>query len=133
MGAPQSLPPLSEAQLEIMNVVWDRGDVTVGEVWKALSAQRKVARNTVLTMLTRLEEKGWLERDSLEHAHRYRATVPRDATLLEMISRLVQTAFKGSAEGLLVALLHGRAVSKEEAARIRAMIDQAEKRGRRRS
>ncbi len=133
MGAPQELPPLSEAQLEIMNVVWDRGDVTVGEVWKALSVGRKVARNTVLTMLTRLEEKGWLERDSLEHAHRYRATVPRDATLLEMISRLVQTAFKGSAEGLLVALLHGRTVSKEEAARIRAMIDQAEKRGRRRS
>ncbi len=133
MGAPQELPPLSEAQLEIMNVVWDRGDVTVGEVWKALSVGRKVARNTVLTMITRLEEKGWLERDALEHAHRYRAAVPREATLGTIISRLVQTAFGGSAEGLLVALLHGRTVSKEEAARIRAMIDQAEKRGRRRS
>ena len=133
MDAPGGLPPLSEAQLEIMNVVWQRGDVTVAEVWKALSAQRKVARNTVLTMLTRLEEKGWLKRDSLEHAHRYRAAVPRDATLGTMISRLVQTAFGGSAEGLLVALLHGRAVSKEEATRIRAMIDEAEKRGRRRS
>jgi BlaI family transcriptional regulator, penicillinase repressor len=132
MKAPGGLPPLSEAQLEIMNVVWDQGDVTVAEVWKALAVQRKVARNTVLTMLTRLEEKGWLERDSLEHAHRYRAAVPRDATLGTMISRLVQTAFGGSAEGLLVALLHGRGVSKEEAARIRAMIDQAEKRGRRR-
>src|SRR5271170_1958221 len=127
MNAPQGLPPLSEAQLEIMNIVWDRGDVTVADVWKSLSAQRKVARNTVLTMLTRLEEKGWLERDSLEHAHRYRALVPRDATLLTMISRLVQTAFGGSAEGLLVALLHGRGVSKEEGARIRAMIDEAEK------
>ena len=59
--------------------------------------------------------------------------VPRDATLGTMISRLVQTAFGGSAEGLMVALLHDRGVSKEEAARIRAMIDQAEKRGRRRS
>jgi BlaI family penicillinase repressor len=133
MEAPGGLPPLSEAQLEIMSVVWDRGDVTVADVWKALCAQRKVARNTVLTMLTRLEEKGWLTRDSVEHAHRYRATVPRDATLGTMISRLVQTAFGGSAEGLMVALLHGRGVSKDEAARIRAMIDQAEKRGRRRS
>ena len=41
-----------------MNVVWERGDVTVADVWKALSDHRKVARNTVLTMLTRLEEKG---------------------------------------------------------------------------
>jgi BlaI family transcriptional regulator, penicillinase repressor len=133
MVVPQGLPPLSEAQLEIMNVVWDRDDVTVADVWKALSAQRKVARNTVLTMITRLEEKGWLERDSLEHAHRYRATVPRDSTLGTMLSRLVQTAFGGSAESLMVALLHGRAVSREEASRIRSMIDQAEKRGRRRS
>jgi BlaI family transcriptional regulator, penicillinase repressor len=133
MDAPKGLPPLSEAQLEIMNVVWDHGEVTVADVWKALSVDRKVARNTVLTMLTRLEEKGWLERDSVEHAHRYRAAVPRAATLGTMLSRLVQTAFGGSAEGLLVALLQDRGVSKEEAARIRAMIDQAEKRGRRRS
>jgi predicted transcriptional regulator len=115
-----------------MNVVWDHGDVTVAEVWKALSTQRKVARNTVLTMLSRLEEKGWLKRETGEHAHRYRATAPRDATLLTMISRLIQTAFGGSAESLMMALLHGRTVSKEEASRIRAMIDQAEKRGRRR-
>jgi len=133
MKAPDPLPPLSEAQLEIMNVVWDRGEATVADVWKALSVHRKVARNTVLTMLTRLEEKGWLHRDAVEHAHRYRATVPRDATLLTMISRLVQTAFGGSAESLMVALLHGRTVSTEDASRIRAMIDQAEKRGRRRT
>ena len=37
--------PLSEAQLEIMNLVWDRGEVTVAEVWKALAARRKLARN----------------------------------------------------------------------------------------
>jgi predicted transcriptional regulator len=132
MDAPHGLPPLSEAQLEIMNVVWDRGEVTVADVWKALSVDRKVARNTVLTMLTRLEEKGWLERDSVEHAHRYRAAVRREATLGTILSRLVQTAFGGSAEGLLVALLQNRSVSKEEAGRIRAMIDQAEQRGRRR-
>ena len=125
-------PPLSEAQLEIMNVVWERGDVTVADVWKALSGRRKLARNTVLTMLNRLEEKGWLRRDAEGHAHRYRATAPRDATLGSMLSRLVETAFGGSTEGLMIALLNSRGVSREEAERIRAMIDQAEKRGRRR-
>ena len=75
------MPPLSEAQMEIMNVVWDRGEATVADVWKVLSARRKLARSTVLTMLTRLEEKGWLSRDEEGHAFRYRAAVPREATL----------------------------------------------------
>jgi BlaI family transcriptional regulator, penicillinase repressor len=128
MSGSEPLPPLSSAQLEIMNVVWERGDATVADVWKALSAHRKVARNTILTMLTRLEEKGWLRRDAQGHAHRYRAAVPREATLGTMIKDLVETAFGGSAEGLMMALLQGRGVSREEAARIRRMIDQAEER-----
>jgi predicted transcriptional regulator len=126
MDEPLERAPLSEAQLEIMNVVWDRGEVTVAEVWKALSGRRKLARNTVLTMLTRLEEKGWLLRDEEAHAFRYRAAVPRESTLGTMIHRLVDTAFGGSAEGLVLALLHGRGVTKEEARRIRRMIEKAE-------
>ena len=126
MNPENSRPPLSEAQLEIMNVVWDRGEVTVADVWKAVASRRKVSRNTVLTMLTRLEEKGWLSCDEEGHAFRYRATVPREVTLGTMIGRLVDTAFKGSAEGLVMALLHGRGVSREEARRIRSMISRAE-------
>ena len=126
MTPEHSRPPLSEAQLEIMNVVWDRGEVTVADVWKAVASRRKVSRNTVLTMLTRLEEKGGLNCDGEGHAFRYRATVPREATLGTMIGRLVDTAFGGSAEGLVMALLHGRGVSREEARRIRTMISRAE-------
>jgi predicted transcriptional regulator len=126
MSPENTRPPLSEAQLEIMNVVWDRGEVTVADVWKAVASRRKVSRNTVLTMLTRLEEKGWLSRDEEGHAFRYRATVPREVTLGTMIRRLVDTAFGGSAEGLVLALLHGRGVSKEEARRIRDMVARAE-------
>jgi BlaI family penicillinase repressor len=119
------LPPLSAAQLEIMNVVWNRGEATVADVWKALGSRRKVARSTVLTMLERLQEKGWLYCDEEGHAFRYRATVPREATLGEVVRRLVDTAFGGSAEGLVMALLHDRGVSKEEAKRIKKMIDRA--------
>lgn len=126
-------PPLSKAQLEIMQIVWHRGEATVAEVWKDLSERRPLARNTVLTTLARLEEKGWLTRDSLERAHRYRAAAPREATLGTMIDRLIDTAFGGSVEGLMMALLEGRGVSKKEADGIRAMIDQAEKRRGRRT
>ncbi|MHC5540329.1 BlaI/MecI/CopY family transcriptional regulator, partial [Singulisphaera rosea] len=66
MSGVEPLPPLSEAQLELMNIVWDHGEVTVAEAWKALTARRKVARNTVLTTLTRLEERGWLRCDTTD-------------------------------------------------------------------
>ena len=55
-----SRAPLSGAQLEIMQVVWDGDGVIVADVWKRLSANRPIARNTVQTMMTRLEKKGWL-------------------------------------------------------------------------
>jgi BlaI family penicillinase repressor len=122
-----TLPALSEAQLEIMDLVWERGEVTVGDVWKALSARRRVARNTVLTMLLRLREKGWLRSRTDSHAHRYQAAVPRDTTLRAMLQRLLDIAFRGSTEGLLAALISRRGVSPEEAERIRALINQAER------
>jgi predicted transcriptional regulator len=125
--ARSELPPLSEAQLEIMNLVWERGEVTVGEVWKTLAARRQVARNTVQTLLFRLKEKGWLRSRTDGHAHRFRAAVPREVTVRTMAQRLVDLAFGGSTEGLLAALLGRRSVSPEEAERIRALIDQAEK------
>ena len=68
MAERSPLPPLSEAQMEIMNVVWNRGEATVADVWKALGSRRKVARSTVLTMLVRLQEKGWLYCDEEGHA-----------------------------------------------------------------
>jgi predicted transcriptional regulator len=111
-----------------MNIVWDRGEATVADVWKVLSDRRKVARNTVLTLLSRLEEKGWLECDTDPHAHRYRASVPREATLGTMVEQLVESAFGGSAESLVMALLHSRKITKEETSRLRALIDQEEAR-----
>ncbi|MEX2120686.1 MAG: BlaI/MecI/CopY family transcriptional regulator [Pirellulales bacterium] len=121
----KKLPPLSESQLEIMDVVWDRGQVTVGEVWKQLAGRRKVARNTVLTLMERLAKKGWLRRKADGHVYRYTAAHPRDATLKQLVGRLVDSAFRGSAEGLVMTLLNGRSITAEEANRIRQLIDRA--------
>lgn len=127
------LPPLSPAQLEIMNVVWDRPEVTVGEVLEILAARRPIARNTIQTVMNRLEERGWLKRRKIANAYRYAAAVPREATLQRMVSQLVDSAFDGSAEGLVLALLEGRGVSEDEAARIRKLIEESEQAERRES
>jgi BlaI family penicillinase repressor len=118
--------PLSARQLEIMNIVWQRGRATVAEVWDVMSARHRLARNTVQTLMTRLEEKGWLGHDDEGTAYRYFALRKRDITLRGLVAELVDTAFAGSADSLVMALLEGRGVSEQEARRIRAMIEQAE-------
>lgn len=127
MAEEESTPPaLAEGQLEIMNIFWDHGEATVGEVWKRLGERRPVARNTVQTMITRLEEKGWLKQRPIGQVFHYAAAQPRGRTMGTLVSRIVETAFKGSAEGLVQALVEGRGVSREEAARIRAILKKAE-------
>ncbi len=114
--------PLSDAQREIMDIVWDRGEVSVAEVWRTLSGRRSVARNTVLTVITRLVDKGWLTARREGNAFRYKATLPRDEAQAEELRRLVDTVFDGSAEGLVMTLLDGGGLSAEEVQRIRAML-----------
>ena len=123
---PAGLPALSEAQVQIMDVVWRRGEATLGDVWRELSAHRDVARNTIQTLLTRLVDKGWLQYRAEGKTFHYSAAQPRGATLRHMVQRLADTAFGGSAEGLVLALLEGQPLDKDEAERIRALIEQAE-------
>ena len=117
----------SQAQLAIMQIVWDRGEATVADVWKTLAEVRPVARNTIQTMMTRLEEKGWLKSRAEGRAFLYRAVRPREQVLGGMVKRLLDSAFGGSAEGLILTLLKERGVSPDEAKRIRKMIDGARK------
>jgi BlaI family transcriptional regulator, penicillinase repressor len=126
MMAKADLPPLSEAQLEILHVVWDLGTATVGKIWKALANRRPVTRNTVSTMVTRLEEKGWLRHKVRGGTFLYSATQSREKVLSGLVHRLVDAAFQGSAEGLVLTLLEGGRLSPEEVERIKAMIERAE-------
>lgn len=121
----KNLPALSESQFAIMQIVWGRDEVTVTDVWTALTRLRPVARNTTLTLMDRLEKKGWLKRRVDGQTHFYSATKPRADTLGKVVHRLVDAAFAGSAEGLVLALLQGRGVTDEEAQRIRKLIDNA--------
>ena len=104
----------------------------MGEVWQAISARRPLARNTVLTLIARLEEKGWLRRRADGSVLRYSAVVPQETGLRQIARRLVDTAFRGSAEGLIMTLLGSGDLSEGESERIRAMLEtvRREKKGR---
>ena len=117
------LVPLSEAQQEIMEIVWDAGEVSAAEVRAALTSSRPVARNTVQTLMTRMHEKGWLKYRSIGRAFLYSAAVPRATSLGEKAKGLIDSVFGGSAEDLMTALIEYRGLSKKEADNIRRMLE----------
>ena len=121
----EELPALSETQWEIMNVIWERAECSVADVWKLLNVRRGVSRNTVQTLIVRLEEKGWLTHRDGDSGFLYAPTVSREESQQTSVQRLIETVFDGSPEGLVLTLLNGGTLSKSEAERIRLLISNA--------
>jgi BlaI family penicillinase repressor len=125
MTGSEDLPALSETQWEIMNVIWERAECTVADVWKLLNVRRGVTRNTVQTLIVRLEEKGWLTHREGDGGFLYTPTVSRRESQQTSVQRLIETVFDGSPEGLILTLLDGATLSKSDAERIRKLIAEA--------
>src|SRR5215469_2742635 len=110
---------LTAQQLEIMKVVWDRGAVTVRDVYEALVEKRKVekrkvAYTTVMTMMTILEDRKYLKKTIAGRAFVYRPTKPRKTVIGAMVSEFIDRVFNGSAEPLLVHLVEEHGLSRED-------------------
>ena len=119
--------PLSRGEREIMEIIWDQGEVGVLEVTEILNKQRPIARNTVRTLMERIREKGWLVYRAVGRSYLYEATVPREESLGERVVDMVDKACGGDPEKLMMALLDYRGLSTEESKRIRKILDEAGK------
>jgi BlaI family penicillinase repressor len=119
------LPELTPAQGEIMEIVWERGEVSASDVRRVLARTRKVARNTVRTLLERMEEKGWIMHRADGRTYLYSAAHPRQETIGQKVQKMVETVCGGSAENLVTALLDYRGLSADELTRIRQILLQA--------
>jgi predicted transcriptional regulator len=119
------LPELTPAQGEIMEIIWELGEVSATEVRRVLSRSRPVARNTVRTLLERMEEKGWITHREDGRTFLYSAAQPRQATIGQKVREVIDTVCGGSAEALVTALLDYRGLSPGELERIRQMLAKA--------
>ncbi|HET9942103.1 MAG TPA: BlaI/MecI/CopY family transcriptional regulator [Terriglobia bacterium] len=104
---------LTDVELEIMKVVWERNSATVREVYEVLLAQRKIAYTTVLTMMGVLEQKGRLSKQAGERAYIYQPTEPRSEVVGSMVTDFIKRVFNGSAKPLLVHLAESREIQQE--------------------
>lgn len=122
----KNLPSPTDAELEILNVLWQRGPSTVREVYDEISKGRETGYTTVLKMMQIMAEKGLVRRDETERAHVYQPARAREQTQRQMLRSLLERAFEGSASNLVMQALSAKRTSAHELARIREMLDELE-------
>jgi BlaI family penicillinase repressor len=122
--APPNKP--TAAELEILSVIWERESATVREIYEIINARKPTVYTTVLKMLQIMDEKGLVERDKQAKAHIYRAKQPQAETQKNLVSDLLEKAFRGSALKLVQHVLETKPASAEELAEIRRLITEAE-------
>jgi BlaI family penicillinase repressor len=117
---------LADLQLAIMQVLWEQGEATVGNVQKALEPNRSLAYTTVGTMLSRLERDGQVTHRVERRVNVYRAKLPREKVSRSMVSDLAQRLCAGDVTQLVCHLLDDCDVSRDELTAIKKFIRQKE-------
>ncbi len=125
--AKRGRPGPTDAELEILRVLWRRGPSTVREVHETLSEARAGGYTTVLKMLQIMTDKGLVRRVREVHrAHVYEAALAQGETQRQMLGDLLERVFEGSATQLVMQVLSSERASAEELSQIRSMLDELE-------
>lgn len=120
-------PRPTDAELEILTVLWSRGPSTVRTVHETVARARPAQYTTILKLMQIMAEKGLVRRDESERAHVYEATRPREETQRQLAGDLLQRAFGGSAKSLLMGALSARKASRKELEELRRFLEEYEK------
>jgi BlaI family transcriptional regulator, penicillinase repressor len=125
--SPKKTPPLADTELEVLKVLWQIGSGTVRQINEVLRERdRQWAYTTVLTLLTRLQAKGYVASDKSELAHVFRPAVSRDKLLKQRLSHLAEDLCEGTATPMVHALVQDHRFSPEELAGFRKLLDELE-------
>jgi len=117
-------PRPTDAELEILTVLWSTGPATVRQVYELISRRRPAQYATILKFMQIMADKGLLVRDEEQRAHVYKAARPREWTQQQLAGHLLDRAFSGSAKALLVGALSAKKATKSELAELRKLVDE---------
>lgn len=115
---------LTETELELMNLLWDRGEGTVRDVMAMLPRGRDLAYTSVSTILRILEQKKMLKTRKEGNTHIYVPVVSREAYQGKFLRRMVSTLFEGTPSALVAKLVQEEDLSQDELKRLRAILDE---------
>jgi len=120
------IPRPTDAELIVLNALWQGGPSTVRQVHTVLSKTKNLGYTTVLKTLQVMAEKGLVTRDCSERSHVYTPTRTEDQTQRSLVDDLMSRAFGGSAMKLIMQALSARPASREDLTQIRELLDRAE-------
>ena len=117
----------TSSELEILQVLWERGPSTVREVHEALSNKRPIGYTSVLKLMQIMTAKGTLRRNEEQRAHVYEAVQPAEKTKRQLALDVLQRVFDGSASQLMMHALADRKASKQEVDELRRLLNDYER------
>jgi predicted transcriptional regulator len=122
-------PNISDAELAVLKTLWKHGEGSVRQIQTWLGKRKRTwAYNTVLTLLSRLRDKGYAASEKTGQAHVFRATVTREDLLRRRLTQLAEQVCDGTASPLVHALVQGQQFSPDEIAYFRRLLDELEPR-----
>lgn len=123
----RTAPKPTEAELEILQVLWEHGACTVRDVHEVLHRRDGTGYTTALKMLQIMHDKGLVARDESQRAHVYHAAVSKERTQKKFLSDMLQRVFDGSPSRLVLQALGDHKASREELREIRALLNRLDK------
>jgi BlaI family transcriptional regulator, penicillinase repressor len=118
---------LTELQIAILRLLWERGEASVAEIWEALYEERGLAQTTIATLVARLQRRGIVARRARDRQFVYRATITESDVQHSMVGELTERLFAGDVTALVSHLISASDMSPGDLARVKRMIENAEK------
>jgi predicted transcriptional regulator len=116
----------TESELEILGILWEKGTCTVREVHEVLEKVKDAGYTTTLKLMQIMHEKGFLNRDTSSKTHVYTAAISQEGTQQQLLNKMIDSVFNGSASQLVMQALGHHKSSKEELDMIRQYLDDIE-------
>jgi BlaI family transcriptional regulator, penicillinase repressor len=117
----------TESELEILNILWDKGACTVRDVHEVLEKNKDAGYTTTLKLMQIMHDKKLLQRDASSKSHVYTANVSQEKTQGQYVKRLIDSVFNGSASQLVMQALGNHKTNKKELDEIRKYLEEMEK------
>lgn len=113
----------TESELEILQILWKKGHATVRDVHEILGENKDAGYTTTLKLMQIMHEKGLVERDTTSKTHIYKALINQEKTQQQLVNKMIDNVFNGSAARLVIQALGNNSASEEELKEIQKYLD----------
>jgi len=126
MTKPENMKP-TESEMEILNILWDKGTATVRDIHEVIEKRKPSGYTTTLKLMQIMFEKGMLTREAQGKMHVYSAVIKREKAREQVVQKMIDTMFSGSASQLVMQALGNHTASPKELEEIKAYLDKLSK------